>query len=199
MNHKIQIGDVVLPCREVVVDDETYLVPKGIGRNNRNGSWQIKIIRHGEIIGSGNYTDANHEGTQGALDAAIQYVVSMGSLEVPKTLKVSNRVSLVWSVTGVNVLGMHAKIYNPYLKRSGTIYMISQSKLANDDHYVEVGAKILKALCREWSEENDSTQVPVTTKIRLTREVGKLIDSKAFNDFVNLGADLASARDSEVI
>lgn len=193
MKHNLQFGEVTLPCREVVVEEQTYLVPRGIARNQRNKSWQVKINRAGQLVLSGNHADSLHGGTEGALKTAIEQVVEAGGVKPNKTLKISSRVTLTWAYSGHNVLSMNAMVYSPARQRSAMVYLISFTKL-KAEKMTGLRKKLVKALLREWEEEN-GTEAPVPVMVRMDREAGKIMASKAWEDFVKLGADIASAHE----
>lgn len=192
MKHNLQFGEVTLPCREVVVEEQTYLVPRGIARNHRNKSWQTKIKRHREVVLAGNHADSLYGGTEGALKAAIEQVVAATDIQPARTLKISSRVTLIWAFNGRNVLSMNAMVYNPERQRSGTVYLISYTKLVAEKT-PDLKKKLVKALLREWQEENLSASAPVPVMVRMDREAAKIIASKPWKDFVEVGADIASA------
>lgn len=196
MKHNLQFGEVTLPCREVVVEEQTYLVPRGVARNHRNKSWQIKIKRAGQLVLSGNYADSLYGGTEGALKAAIEHVVGSSESQPVRTLKISGRVTLVWAYSGRQVLSMNSLVYNPAMKRSATIYLISYAKLAAGK-VSDLKKKLMKALLREWQEENLNQTAPVPVMIRMDREAAKIMASKAWEDFVKMGADIAGTQESE--
>lgn len=195
MKHNLQFGEVTLPCREVVVEGQTYLVPRGIARNHRNKSWQTKIKRGGELILSGNHADSLFEGTEGALKAAIDQVLTAGGVQPSRTLKISGRVTLVWAYSGASVLSMNALVYSPERKRSTTIYLISYTKLAAEKTG-DLKKKLIKALVREWQEENSLNAAPVPVLVRMDREATKMMASKSWEDFVKLGADIAGTQEA---
>lgn len=192
MNHTLRIGDFNLPCREVVVDEQTFLAPRGVARNNRNKSWQIKINRDGKLALSGNFTDAQYGGTAGALEHAIQCIADSGQVEAPRTIKLSNRVSLVWAYSGPGVLGMTAMIYNPDIKRQTAIYLISHSKLAAGKTD-GLKKKLMRVFAQEWREVNNATDVPVPALIKMDRNIDKLLTDKSWEDFMRVGAEVSSA------
>lgn len=193
MKHNLQFGEVTLPCREVVVEEQTFLVPRGIARNHRNKSWQIKIKRNGVLVLSGNHADSLFGGTEGALNAAIEQVVSAGDVQPSRTLKISNRVTLVWAYSGRNVLSMNALVYSPVRKRSTTIYLISYTKLMAEK-VGDLKKKLVKAMLREWQEDNLDQVAPVMVLVRMDREATKMMVSKSWEDFVKLGADIAGTQ-----
>ena len=193
MKHNLQFGEVTLPCREVVVEEQTFLVPRGIARNHRNKSWQIKIKRNGVLVLSGNHADSLFGGTEGALNAAIEQVVSAGDVQPSRTLKISNRVTLVWAYSGRNVLSMNALVYSPVRKRSTTIYLISYTKLMAEK-VGDLKKKLIKAMLREWQEDNLDQVAPVMVLVRMDREATKMMVSKSWEDFVKLGADIAGTQ-----
>lgn len=191
MNHTLRIGDFNLPCREVVVDEQTFIAPRGVARNNRNKSWQIKINRHGELVLSANFTDAQYGGIQGALDHAIDYIAKSGQVEAPRTIKLSARVSLVWAYSGPGVLGMTAMIYNPDIKRQTAIYLISHSKLAAGKTDA-LKKKLMRVFAQEWREVNMTRDIPVPALIRMDRDIDRLLADKSWEDFMKVGAEVAS-------
>lgn len=190
MTHNLQVGDLNLPCREVVVDAQTYLVPRGIARNYRNRSWQIKIKREGKLVLSGNHSDSLYEGTEGALKSAIDQIVSSTEIRPSRTLKIGAWVTLIWSFSGVNVLGMNALVYDPAVKRSKTIYLISQTKMAANNAG-QLKEKLVKALCQGYQSETGN---PVDEDLILVKEfeAEKIMASKLWEDFLKVGADVAN-------
>lgn len=190
MNHTLQIGDFNLPCREVIVSGQTFIAPRGVARNNRNKSWQIKINRNGRLVLSANFTDAQHGGIAGSLEAAIQCIADSGQVGAPRTLKLSDRVSLVWAYSGQNVLGMNAMVYNPDRKRQATIYLISQMKL-QAGKTADLKSKLLKTFILEWKEVNNAENVPLTVTVKMAQNVHRLLEEKSWEDFVKVGAEIA--------
>lgn len=191
MNHTLRIGDFNLPCREVTVEAQTFLVPRGVARNNRNKSWQIKINRNGELVLSANFTDAQYSGAQGALEMAIEYIARSGMVEAPRTIKLSSRVSLVWAYSGPGVLGMIAMIYNPDAKRQTAIYLISYSKLAAGK-LDDLKKKLMRVFAQEWREVNGIQSIPVPALVAMDRNIAKLLADKSWEDFMKVGAEVFS-------
>lgn len=192
MNHILHIGGQALNCRDVVIAGQTFQVPRGIARNNRNRSWQLKVQRNGEVIASGNYGDDSYEGPQGALSAAIAELIK-SSVDVGRTLKISARTTLIWAAQGKGTFAVSAVVYNTQLKRGSSVYIISQRKLAAE-HTDELKTKLVKALTREWQEENGREAVPLSDLMAMNKRVQDLLESEAWIDFVEMGAIEAALR-----
>lgn len=194
----IKVGDVVMPCRQINVGTSILDVPKGIGRNNRNKCWQVKITRKGEILLSGQFTDAQYGNSQKSLDAAIKCLADSKLVEAPKTLKLATRLSLFWAFSGVNVLSLNASLYNQNTGRSHTTYLISQHKL-NSGKIDGLAEKLLGVYVRMWAEVNNlkESDLPAWKKIKLVGTVGDVMDSQEWKDFVNLGAELAAQKEAD--
>lgn len=188
MNHTLKVGDFNLPCREVVVDASTYIAPRGVARNNRNKSWQIKISRGGKLVLSANFTDANYGGTSGSLEHAIQCIADSGQVEAPRTIKLSSRVSLVWAYSGPGVLGMTAMVYNHETKRQKPIYLISYSKLAAGKGE-DIRKKLLRVFSQEWRDVNGIQSVPVPELVRMDQEIAKILADESWQKFMSVGAE----------
>lgn len=169
-----------IPTRQVVLDDQKFAVPRGIGRNNRNRSWQVKIVRNGETVLSGNFADDLYEGPQGSLDAAIAHVAASDvAQETRHSLQLNDRVTLSWAEVGLGVIGLIATVYNPAARKGTTVYLISQGKLASGK--VEgLSEKITRALERAWKQENDRQSVPMVELLRMRNEVDVLLASDRF-------------------
>lgn len=197
MNHTLRFGDVNLPCREVVVDDQTYLVPRGIARNHRNKSWQTKIKRAGKLVVSGNHSDSLCGGTEEALKAAVKLVIDSSDVQPSRTLKISNRVTLVWAFSGVNVLSMNALVYCAARKRATTIYLISHSKLIAHKTK-DLQSKLVRAFVREYEEENDPATVTVGLLMKMEKDAANIMVSSDWKDFVEVGTEIANAHKIEV-
>lgn len=196
MSHTLQIGDVTLPCREVVVEDQHYQVPKGVARNNRNKSWQVKVKRNGELKASGNFADITYGGTQAALDAAIQKIVESRDSEYLRTLKISDRTTLIWVISGKNILGMSALIYNPETQHASTVYLMSHRKVVEEKNQIDLAGKITGALVKEWDQENEG-RIPAAKQIKLVEKVAGLIESAEWKKFLEAGAAIAAAREED--
>jgi len=196
MPKTIEVGGVVMPCRQINVGTSILDVPKGIGRNNRNKCWQIKIIRKGEVLLSGQFTDAQYGGAQKSLDAALKLLADSKLVEAPKTLKLSARLSLFWAFSSANVLSLSASLYNQNTGRSHTTYLISHHKLKSGK-IDGLHEKLLGVYVRMWAEVNNlkTSDVPVLRRIELVKTVGDVMKSKEWEDFMSLGAELAAQKE----
>ena len=193
MNHILHIGEHALPCREVDIAGQTFQVPRGIARNYRNRSWQLKVKRAGEVKASGNYGDDSYEGPQGSLSAAIAELIK-SSVDVGRTLKISSKTTLIWATQGKGTIAVSAIVYNTTLKRGSSVYIISQRKLAagNAD---ELKTKLVKALTREWQEESGREAVPLNELMLMNQKVANLLAGEEWKRFVEVGADEAARVD----
>lgn len=200
MTHKLQVGEQTLPCREVVVAEQTYIVPRGIARNARNRAWQLKVKRGGVLKAAGNFTDDTYNGTAEALAEAInQMAEALAGEEIPVTqnLKISQRVSLIWTTVGPGVLGISATVYNPDAKKGTVIYLISQKKVAagrTDD----LRGKLVKALSKEWMQETGKESMALNEVMSITKKATELLASPEWAEFLDMGVKMAADAREEV-
>jgi hypothetical protein len=193
MPKTIEVGDVVMPCRQINVERNIHDVPKGIARNNRNKCWQIKVIRDGEVALSGQFTDAQYGGAVGSLAAAVKKLAESKLVEAPKTLKLTTRLSLFWGYSGAKVLGLSASLYDSNRGRSTTIYLISQHKL-NSGKIDGLFDKLVKVYIRQWAEVNNAGlgDIPAWKVPKLEDTVRDVMASDKWKEFMKVGAELAT-------
>lgn len=186
--------------RQVDVEGFTHLVPRGIARNKRNRSWQVKIKRAGELLLSGNFTDDTYGNTADALKAAVQSVIESGLAQRvnPNNVKLSQRVTINWAQLGSSGLSAVASVYNPDAHKGTTIYLISQRKLAagQDDQLLN---KLTKAFEREWQDEHQRDTTPVPVLVKLKKEAANWLASLNWQEFARVGAELAADAEKEKV
>jgi hypothetical protein len=198
MPRTIEVGDIKMPSRQINVGLNILDVPKGIGRNNRNKCWQVKIVRKGEVVLSGQFTDAQYGNAQKSLQKAIEFLADSKLVEAPKTLKLTTRLSLFWGCSGANVLGLSANLYNEHIGRTHTTYLISQHKIGSGkiDGLQE---KLVGVFIRQWAQVNNASMsdLPSWKHIKIVAQVGDIMDSQEWKDFMNLGAELAAQKEAD--
>lgn len=183
-----------IPTRQVLVDDESFTVPRGIGRNKRNRAWQVKVARKGEVVLSGNFADDQYESTQGALSAAISLLQSSDvAQDTRSSLRLSERVNLMWVTSGPGVIALVAAVYSPHAKQASNVYLISKGK-ARTGKTEGLKEKILKALERSWKQDNDRQTVPMAELMRIRQEVEELMVSDRFKELLTAAPE-AKVRD----
>lgn len=176
-----------IPTRQVTIEGQEFTVPRGIGRNTRNRSWQVKVVRNGEVTLSGNFADDQYENASGSLAAAVSLLLSSEvANETRSSLRLTERVNLTWSSSGPGVIGMAAVVYNPDLKCATSVYLISRTKMAagNTEGLKE---KIVKALERSWKQEKNRQSVPMKELLRIRNDVDELMGSERFHAFCESG------------
>lgn len=189
MNHKNNLS-----YRRVVIDDVEYQVPRGIARNSRNRSWQLKVSRAGKVIKTGNFTDDTYNSTQEALSAAIETLEEIPedpSAEVKRSLKVSDRVTVAWASVGKNVLGLNANIYNPETKKKKTVYLTSFGKLAESTDSIR--EKLVRAFQQEIRQRVGRETLTMSEVLDATWSTEALMTSERWEEFLNVGAQLAKS------
>lgn len=186
MTHSLQIAGMTLPCRMVEVDGLTYMVPRGVARNNRNRSWQVKIKRQGVLQASGNFTDDCYGQTSEALREAIKYMASTGAVKTSKTIKISSLITLSWTTVGKGVVGVSANVYNPNTMKGLTIYLISQKKLAAGKTE-GLASKLVRAFMKEIEYKTGREPASVDTCLEIAEDVQELLKSEAWEDFKSKG------------
>ncbi len=189
MNHKNNLS-----YRRVVIDDVEYQVPRGIARNSRNRSWQLKVSRAGKVIKTGNFTDDTYNSTQEALSAAIETLEEIPedpSAEVKRSLKVSDRVTVAWASVGKNVLGLNANIYNPETKKKKTVYLTSFGKLAESTDSIR--EKLVRAFQQEIRQRVGRETLTMSEVLDATWSTEALMTSERWEEFLKVGAQLAKS------
>lgn len=178
------------PHRTVTVDGLDYLVPRGVGRNNRNRSWQVKSSRKGELVLAANYADDSYGSVSLSLEAASKLVISSKSAGVQKSIKLVKNVTLTWTTVGKNILGISARVYNPVTKKGVNIYLISQPRFQaglTDD----LKGKMIRALRTGWDFESGGLPLSLNEMIKMDLKVDKFLESEDWLNFSEVGAELA--------
>lgn len=189
MNHKNNLS-----YRRVVIDGVEYQVPRGIARNSRNRSWQLKVSRAGKVVKTGNFTDDTYNSTQEALSAAIETLEEIPedpNAEVKRSLKVSDRVTVAWASVGKNVLGLNANIYNPETKKKKTVYLTSFGKLAESTDSIR--EKLVRAFQQEIRQRVGRETLTMSEVLDATWSTEALMTSERWEEFLNVGAQLAKS------
>lgn len=172
-----------IPTRQVIIEGQEFTVPRGIGRNTRNRSWQVKVVRNGEVTLSGNFADDQYENASGSLAAAVSLLSSSEvAQETRSSIQLTERVNLTWAPSGPGVVGMVAAVYNPDIKRATNVYLISQGKMASGKTE-GLKEKIVKALERSWKQENNRQSVPMIELLKMRNDVDELMGSERFHAF----------------
>lgn len=180
-----------VPHRTVVIDAVNYSVPRGVARNNRNRSWQIKVHRDGKVVLQGNFADDTYGSTEGALDAAKKVMAESPLNEevMDRILRVNERVTLGWSLSGKGVISAVANVYSTHEKRNSLVYLISRNKM-NEGDTAELRSKIVKALVKSWKQENLTEFLPLPELVRMEGEVEALMNTERFVKFCEAGQEI---------
>lgn len=144
----IMIGDTKFGARMIEVNGQNLLVPRGVARNYRSNSWQIKIARKGQVLISGSVSDAGTDPAE-SLNAVIRRIQSeLGALKkTGKTVKLVNRndaqckhatpimlserVKLHWKVVDATPF-MYCSVYSPLVGKTKSVTIGSDRKVAAD-------------------------------------------------------------------
>jgi len=202
------INDVRLPLRKIAIEHEgrtlELKVPRGIARNNRNKSWQIKVARDGEVVIKGNISDGENS-PQESLDQAISMI--RGAIEANEGLstlkskgrgdriepyRVNDYVTLHWKIVNTTP-NMYALIYSPLLKKPKTVNIGSEKKV-ND--YTFFCARLALAMVygmRVGMEESDpfrAVSVDEVVKEMLAAQTFASTPNAKWGSFVNAGGIL---------
>lgn len=198
MPHTIEVDGIRMPSRQINVGTSILDVPKCVARNNRNKCWQVKVIRKGETLLSGQFTDAEYGGAQKSLDMATKFLADSKLIESPKTLKLSARLSLFWGYVGADVFGLSASLYSAFTGKSQSIYLISQVKL-NSGRIVGLQEKLAGVRVREWADVNgvQPKDAPVWVHTKAMSKAAEIMLSDEWKEFVNLGAELAAQKEAQ--
>lgn len=202
------INDVRLPLRKITLQHEgetlELTVPRGIARNNRNKSWQIKVARGGEIVIKGNISDGESSPQEslaqaitmirGAIEAneGLSTLKSKGRGDRVEPYRVNDYVTLHWKIVNTTP-NMYALIYSPLLKKPKTVNIGSEKK-ANDHSFF--CARLALALTygqRVRFEDNDPFRaVPPDemTGLMLAAQTFASTPNPKWVEFVNAGSIL---------
>lgn len=139
----------MIRVRPVVVDGVQYRVLKGIARNNRNKSWQVKVERNGVRLASGNFADEQHGGTDKALSAATASMLA-DLAEVTKNsastetlhrkvrggrvegMRIADHVTVNWRIVNATP-SLYASVYSPRLQQVKSLHLGSDRRLASSE------------------------------------------------------------------
>lgn len=198
MPMNIEVGGIKMPSRQINVDTSILDVPKGIGRNNRNKCWQVKVVRKGVVVLSGQFTDAQYGSSRKSLDEAIKFLADSKLVESPKTLKLATRLSLFWSFSGTGVLSLLSTLYNSNTGRSHTTYLISQHKLLSGK-IDGLRRKLTEVYVRMWAEVNNTavSDVPAWKHEKIVATVDDVLASDEWKKFREVGAELAAQKEAQ--
>lgn len=184
-----------IKTRPVVIDGITYMVPKGIGRNRRNKSWQLKVMRQGEQVMSGNFADDTYSGTNEALEAAVNAMKEQaGSISGAASFQLHEHVSLIWASSNRNgrtQITASAYVYDPILKKARTVYLVSARKLVHGE-MAGVEDKLCRALAAGIAFK-EGIELPLSNgALRGIREqIRHFMTSTDWSDFIKLGKEMA--------
>lgn len=167
----IVIGGLRLPFRKVEVEHDghsmTLLVPRGIARNNRNKSWQIKIQREGVKEITGNVSDGAYSPLE-SLNKAIDHIAqaleasnspirtlrSKGRGDRVKPYRVSDQVTLHWKLVNTTP-SLYAQVYSPLLKKAKAVNIGSEKRIEDFAFVCERMKQAFVYGARVKSEEKD--------------------------------------------
>lgn len=179
------INGVRLPYRNVDVEcghgtlsstKHTLRVPRGIARNNRSSSWQLKIVRNGKTVVSGNVADGA-DSPESSLKIAIQMVregiEQLGEEQKLTTLKsaghgsrvrpfrLTDGVTLHWKLINTTP-SLYAQVYSPLQQKAKSVNVCSDRTLEKNP--IRLRDRVAYALV--WADrvarESDDPFAPVT-------------------------------------
>lgn len=150
---------VSIRMRTIVIDDLEFEVPKGVARNKRNKSWQIKVERNGVRLAEGNFADETYGGITESLGAAKQSLVDqlesdcvaqLGQRKVrgsrAEGMRIADHVTVNWRIVNATP-SLYASVYSPRLQQVKSLHLGSDRRLASSESAVKrLVAQLLKAL-----------------------------------------------------
>lgn len=167
----LRINGIRLPLRSVTVEDDSgqlvsLNVPRGIARNNRNKSWQIKLIRNGKVVLTGNIADSGRspaeslEDAIGKITSAIEEKPDLENVKSRVEGKWSNaycineRITLRWKVVNTTPT-LYITVYSPLLMTVKTVNVGSERKAENEEFFSICLARAMVYEKRALAEDPD--------------------------------------------
>lgn len=202
------INDVRLPLRKITLEHEGEIlklnVPRGIARNNRNKSWQIKVARGGEVVIKGNISDGESSPQEslnqaitmirGAIEAneGLSTLKSKGRGDRIEPYRVNDCVTLHWKVVNTTP-NMYALIYSPLLKKPKTVNIGSEKKVNDYSFFCARLALAMVYGARVGKEESDPFRAVSLDEVIEFMPVAQTFASTPnpkWRSFVNAGSAL---------
>ena len=141
-----------LPARIIELEGEHYIVPRGIARNNRNQSWQLRVTRYDEVVADGNFADGVCGGTQEALEEAVEALIKSGAhLKVSKKVRGTTPsaffgdLRLRWYVVNATP-ALRAVVYDPLGRKQKQIHIGSDTSFGDQEKTTRAFVNLLTAL-----------------------------------------------------
>lgn len=204
----IKIGSLRLPLRQTVIEGELFLVPRGVCRNERKNSWQIKISRNRQVIISGSISDMGEKPVTSLaksivfIDEELARIESLGSevklVHRPKLgrhaepISLTDRIKLCWKINDATPF-MYCSLYSPMLKKARSIMVGSDRKIAsNQDHIIQRVSFALAMEQRVINEDSDPFREVTSEEEAQYREkaVELTVLSDEVADFIARGPSL---------
>lgn len=195
---------VHIRTRMVDVDGVELEVPKGIGRNNRNQSWQLKFNRNGELLVGGNFADRTYGGAEQSLQAACEaFQAALESEEVRKKavkgvrggkvpgVRLGAYLTVNWRIVNGGP-SLYASIYCPEKGRSKSVLLGTDKALANDSTELRKQLALALALNERTAEGVSPFEPLEGVSERFRIEAVKISVDEEFTRLVEDGRRLRS-------
>lgn len=205
----VTIGQERWPARLIEVNGEYLVVPRGIARNNRSNSWQIKVAREGEVLISGSISDCGGNPAQSLSEAIRRIENDMGQLkrvgkEISKItrggynckhaepIRLAERVKLHWKVVDATPF-LYCSVYSPLLGKTKTVSIGSDRSIAKNEELLICRVAAALAIGERVARNEDDPFRPVDDAIIdlcRTEAMSVTILNNRVADFIALGARL---------
>jgi hypothetical protein len=182
-----------LRCYDKVVDAVTYTVPRGITREARGRVWIVRVLKNKEPLVHARFTDARFGGTRRALDAAIIHLLHSGlARRSEDVLSLNERAVVHWRKrSGV---GLCAVAYisrtaedRVHAGRGETLFLATFRRIASGRGMDKFRGKLIEVLELAYALKHDGEKAPYVEQKKLRREADKVLESEAFERFLEAG------------
>jgi hypothetical protein len=199
----LEAGVFRLPFKVMQIEDGTeLLVPRGLSRNTLKNAWQLKVIKHGEIVISGSISDTMPT-AQENLDLVIEELKRQAAAYVTprhktgKSLTVKpmpelTDIKLRWQVV-VKTPTLIASVYSPENRQDVKINVGSDRALQKDSSLLRRKLAVILVIEDRIKSKASIDLAAEMTRIELVnveQRVQALVSSLRLQALVQTGAEL---------
>ena len=197
------VGQFRLPLRTMEVNGEQLTVPRGLARNARSKSWQLKLVKNKDLIATGSMADTLPT-AQDNLDLAVQELIrqvkgykSSTSQTVSKDKRIKlapeeSEIKLKWQVSNGTTPSLAAIVYMPSAKRDKVVSVGSDRAIERNPDLLTV--KLAEAVVIEGRERrNEADPLREVTEQELFEVVylvDRFVEADHVQAYLKLGTEI---------